>query len=143
MKSVNIFCVQTGGKSRIACLCVERHTVNSASASKSGEMFIPPASKGGNVHTARFNGRNVRATWRRCDSCEYRPRYARAGTLRARHNRHHAALGTQSTIIYFLHSKLFQYFIIPLRNLNIHHFGTIQTPRKYFLAFLEYAFTIL
>ena len=55
----NIFCVQTGGKSRIACLCVERHAVNCASASKSGEMFIPPASKGDNVHTARFNGQNV------------------------------------------------------------------------------------
>ena len=27
------------------------------------------------------------------------PRYARAGTLRTRHNRHHAALGTQSTIV--------------------------------------------
>ena len=39
---INIFCVQTGGKSRIACLCVERHGVNCASASKSGEMFIPP-----------------------------------------------------------------------------------------------------
>ena len=38
-----------------------------------------------------------RVTWWRCDSCEYRPRYARAGTLRTRHNRHHAALGTQST----------------------------------------------
>ena len=35
-------CVQTGGKSRIACLCVERHALNCASASKSGEMFIPP-----------------------------------------------------------------------------------------------------
>ena len=45
--------VQMGGKSRIACLCVERHAVNCALASKSGEMFIPPASKGENVHTAR------------------------------------------------------------------------------------------
>ena len=53
------FCVQMGGKSRIACSCVERHAVNCASASKSGEMFIPPASKGDNVHTARFNGQNV------------------------------------------------------------------------------------
>ena len=48
----NSYCVQTGGKSRIACLCVERHAVNCA----------------------------------------------RAGTLHPRHNRHHAALGTQSTI---------------------------------------------
>ena len=40
------YCVQTDGKSRIACLCVERHAVNCASASKSGEMFIPPASTG-------------------------------------------------------------------------------------------------
>ena len=32
----NIFCVQTGGKSRIACLCIERHAVNCALASKSG-----------------------------------------------------------------------------------------------------------
>ena len=38
-----------------------------------------------------------RATWWRCDSCEYRPRYTWAGTLRTLHNRHHAALGTQST----------------------------------------------
>ena len=38
----NIFCVQTGGKSRIAGLCVKRHAVNCALASKSGEMFIPP-----------------------------------------------------------------------------------------------------
>ena len=29
-------------KSPIACLCVERHGVNCASASKSGKMFIPP-----------------------------------------------------------------------------------------------------
>ena len=35
-----------GGKSRIACLCVARHAVNCALASKSGEMFIPPASTG-------------------------------------------------------------------------------------------------
>ena len=45
-ESFKDFCVQTGGKSRIACLCVERHAVNCASASKSGEMFIPPASTG-------------------------------------------------------------------------------------------------
>ena len=31
-----------GGKSRISCLRVERHAVNCASASESGEMFIPP-----------------------------------------------------------------------------------------------------
>ena len=86
---------------------------------------------GRNVHTIRFNRKNVhiarhltaganyalvlnatfsarldtivdcvpRATWWRCDSYEYRPRYARAGTLRTRHNRHHVALGTQSTIM--------------------------------------------
>ena len=59
IKEIKFFCVQTGGKSRIACLCVERHAVNCASASKSGEMFIPPASKGDNVHTTRFNGQNV------------------------------------------------------------------------------------
>ena len=40
-----------------------------------------------------------RATWWRCDSCEYRPRYARAGILCTRHNRHHATHGTQSTIL--------------------------------------------
>ena len=39
------------------------------------------------------------ATWWRCDSCEYRPRYAQAGTLHTRHNRHHAVLGRQSTIV--------------------------------------------
>ena len=36
--------VQTGGKSRIACLRVERHAANCASATQSGEMFIPAAS---------------------------------------------------------------------------------------------------
>ena len=40
-------------------MCVERHGVNCASASKSGEMFIPTALTGENVHTARFNGQNV------------------------------------------------------------------------------------
>ena len=32
---------------------------NCASGSKSGEMFLPPASRGENVHTARFNEQNV------------------------------------------------------------------------------------
>ena len=36
-------CVQTGGKSRIACLRVERHVANCASATQPGGMFIPPA----------------------------------------------------------------------------------------------------
>ena len=36
------FCVQTGGKSRIACLRVEMHAANCASATQSGEMLIPP-----------------------------------------------------------------------------------------------------
>ena len=49
----NRICVQTGGKNRIACLCVEWHAINCASASKLAEMFIPPASRGENVHTAR------------------------------------------------------------------------------------------
>ena len=53
------YCVQTGGKSRIACLRVERHAANCASATQSGEMFIPPAPTGENVHSACFNGRNV------------------------------------------------------------------------------------
>ena len=48
-----------GGKSTIACLCVERHAGNCASATQSGEMFIPPASTGENVNTARSNGRKV------------------------------------------------------------------------------------
>ena len=39
---IKLFCVQTGGKSRIACLGVERHAANCASATKSGEMFILP-----------------------------------------------------------------------------------------------------
>ena len=50
-----IFCVQTGGKSRIACLRVERHTANCASAS---QFAI-----GRNVHTASFN----------TQKCSYRP----------------------------------------------------------------------
>ena len=44
------------------------------------------------------------------------------------------------SFIYFLHSKCLQYFLIPSKNLRIHHFGTIQRPGKYFLAFLEYAY---
>ena len=40
----NIFRIQTGEKSRIACLRVERHATNCASATKSGDMLIPPAS---------------------------------------------------------------------------------------------------
>ena len=52
-----LFCVQTGRKSRIACLRVERHAANCASATQSGKMFIPPASTRENVQTARFNGR--------------------------------------------------------------------------------------
>ena len=43
----------------MACLRVELHAANSASATQSGEMFIPPAPTGENVHIARFNGRNV------------------------------------------------------------------------------------
>ena len=39
-------CVQTDGKSRIACLRVERHAANCASATQSGAMFITPASMG-------------------------------------------------------------------------------------------------
>ena len=39
-------CVQMGGKSRIACLRVERHAANCASATQSGEMFITPAPTG-------------------------------------------------------------------------------------------------
>ena len=37
-----------------------------------------------------------RATWWRCDSCEYE--CVNECTLCTHHNRHHAALGTQSTI---------------------------------------------
>ena len=37
-----MICVQTGGKRRIACLRVERHAANCVSATRSGEMFIPP-----------------------------------------------------------------------------------------------------
>ena len=48
-----------GGKSRIACLRVERHAVNCASVTQSGQMFIPPAPTGENVHTTGFNVRNV------------------------------------------------------------------------------------
>ena len=65
--------VQTGEKSRIACLRVERHAANCASATQSGEMFILPAPtgenilttrfNGWNVHTARFNGENFYTAW--------------------------------------------------------------------------------
>ena len=56
-------------------------------------------------------------SFRRCDSCEYRPRYPRAGTLHSRHNRHHAALGTQSTI------KLYRY------SLQVHN-KLVESTRK-------------
>ena len=36
------YCVQTGKKSRIAWLRVEQHAANCASATQSGEMFMPP-----------------------------------------------------------------------------------------------------
>ena len=54
-----VFCIQTGGKTRIACLRVERHAANCVSASQSSEMFIPSASTGETFHTARFNGQNI------------------------------------------------------------------------------------
>ena len=41
-----LFVSKQAGKSRIAYLGVEWHAANCASTTKSGEMFIPPASKG-------------------------------------------------------------------------------------------------
>ena len=46
-------CVQTGGKSRVACLRVERLAANCDSAKQSVEMFIPPASTDKIFYAAR------------------------------------------------------------------------------------------
>ena len=106
------YCVQTGGKSRIACLRVERHAVNCASASESGEMFIPPASTGkmfippetwmpaANYALARNATFSTNLdTKRRVYLERHGGDVTRVNTLRTHHNRYHAALGTQSTIM--------------------------------------------
>ena len=47
------------GRKKSHCMLVRRAACSQLCLGvKIGEMFIPPASKGDNVHTARFNGQN-------------------------------------------------------------------------------------
>ena len=112
----NLFCVQTGGKSRTAYLRVERHADNGASATQSCEMAIPPALTGkifippdtqlsaANYALARNATFSTNLDTKRRVFLERHSgdvtRVNTLGALRTRHNRHHAAFGTQSTIIY-------------------------------------------
>ena len=98
-------CVQTGGKSRIACLRVERHAVNCASASESGEMFIRLAANYAPARNATFST-NL-DTKRRVYLERHGSDVTRVNTTLATLGRVHFALVTIATMPPLVHNLLF------------------------------------